>query len=77
MTKTTQTDASYHRVPDEVPPPPSGCPVTGFTPFAPDYLADPYAVLDGLRDTPVFYSSELGYLVVDPHGGRQRGVLGP
>ena len=64
MTKTTQTEASYHRVPDEVPPPPSGCPVTGFTPFAPDYLADPYAVLDGLRDTPVFYSSELGYLVV-------------
>ncbi len=60
----TQTEASYHRVPDAVPPPPSGCPVTGFTPFAPEYLADPYAVLDGLRDTPVFYSSELGYLVV-------------
>ena len=60
----TQAEASYHRVPDAVPPPPSGCPVTGFTPFAADYLADPYAVLDGLRDTPVFYSSELGYLVV-------------
>ena len=60
----TQAEASYHRVPDEVPPPPPGCPVTGFTPFAPNYLADPYAVLDGLRDTPVFYSSELGYLVV-------------
>ena len=60
----TQTEASYHRVPDAVPPPPSGCPVNGFTPFAPDYLADPYAVLDGLRDMPVFYSSELGYLVV-------------
>ena len=51
-------------MPDEVPPPPSGCPVNDFTPFAPDYLADPYAVLDGLRDTPVFYSNELGYLVV-------------
>ena len=25
----TQPEASYHRVPDEVPPP--GCPVTGFT----------------------------------------------
>ena len=60
----TQTEASYHRVPDEVPPPPPGCPVNSFTPFAADYLADPYAVLDGLRDTPVFYSSELGYLVV-------------
>ena len=60
----TQTEASHHRVPDAVAPPPSGCPVTGFTPFAADYLADPYAALDGLRDTPVFYSSELGYLVV-------------
>ena len=60
----TQTEASYHRAPDAVPPPPAGCPVTGFTPFAPEYLADPYTVLDGLRDTPVFYSSELGYLVV-------------
>ena len=30
----TQTEASYHRMPDEVPPP-SGCPVNGFTPFAP------------------------------------------
>ena len=64
MTEPTRTEASYHRVPDEVPPPPSGCPVTGFSPFAPDYLADPYAVLDGLRDTPVFFSSELGYLVL-------------
>lgn len=62
----TQTEASYHRVPDQAPPPPTGCPVDhGFTPFAPDYLADPYAVLAGLRaDTPVFYSSELGYLVL-------------
>ena len=60
----TDTEASYHRAPHEVPAPPPGCPVTDFTPFAPDYLADPYAVLDGLRDTPVFYSRELGYLVV-------------
>ena len=36
----TQTEASYHRVPGEVPPPPSGCPVNGFTPFAPDYEAN-------------------------------------
>ena len=62
----TQTEASYHRVPDQRPPPPTGCPVDhSFTPFAPDYLADPYAVLAGLRaETPAFYSSELGYLVL-------------
>lgn len=46
----TQTEASCHWVPDGVPPP-SGCPVTGLTPFAPDHLADPYAVLDDLQDT--------------------------
>ncbi len=60
----TQTEASYHRAPGDAPAPPAGCPVNDFTPFAADYVADPYAVLDGLRDTPVFYSRELGYLVV-------------
>ncbi|MCY4175422.1 MAG: cytochrome P450 [Acidimicrobiaceae bacterium] len=56
--------ASYHRTPDQAPEAPTGCPVSDFTPFAADYQADPYAVLDGLRDTPVFYSRELGCLVV-------------
>ena len=62
----TQTEASYHRAPDEVPPAPENCPVDHhFTPLATDYLTDPYAVLAGLRDhTPVFYASELGYLVL-------------
>ena len=62
----TQTEASYHRAPDEVPPPPKNCPVDhDFTPLATDYLTDPYAVLAGRRDhTPVFYASELGYLVL-------------
>ncbi len=56
--------SSYHRAPEQTPEAPQGCPVNGFNPFAADYQADPYAVLDGLRDTPVFYSHELGYLVV-------------
>ena len=36
-----------------------------FTPFAPDYLRDPYPVLRDLADTqPLFYSTKLQSLVV-------------
>ncbi len=60
------TAADYHRLPVESPVPPSGCPVNGeFTPFDAGYLDDPYTVLARLQaDTPVFYSSKLGYLVL-------------
>ncbi len=60
------TDTAYHKIRSEIPPPPSGCPVDHtFSPFADDYLADPYAVLAPRReDTPVFYAAELGYVVV-------------
>lgn len=43
-----------------------GCPVThGFTPFAADYLADPYPWFNALReDTPVAYSPEYDLYLV-------------
>ncbi len=63
MTSTTEL---YHRVPQAVPESPRGCPIDHeFTPLSDDYLQDPYAVLDELRENkPVFYASELGYLVL-------------
>ena len=57
---------AYHQIRQTVPPPPSGCPMdANFSPFSPAYVADPYAELDPRRDdTPVFYSEELGFVVV-------------
>ncbi len=57
---------AYHKIRTERAPAPSGCPVNhGFTPFSADYMANPYAELERLRnDTPVFYSEKLGYLVL-------------
>ena len=45
---------------------PEGCPVNHtFSPFNENYLKDPYAELEKLRNgSPVFYSEELGYLVL-------------
>ena len=62
----TDTDTSYHRLPSERPDPPTGCPVDhGFSPLSDAYLRDPYSELAARRDeTPIFYSDELGYLVV-------------
>jgi cytochrome P450 len=57
---------AYHKIRTERAPAPSGCPVDhGFSPFAPDYMANPYAELERLRgESPVFYSEKLGYLVL-------------
>jgi hypothetical protein len=47
--------------------PPSGCPVrSGFDPLSADFLADPFAVMDGLAlaDAPVFYAPSIDYYVV-------------
>ena len=56
---------TYHRVHDEVPAPPAGCPVRAWNPLSADYLADPYAAAGELREqTPIFYTDELGYVVV-------------
>lgn len=39
-----------------------------FDPFAPDYVADPYAVLRGLRESePIFYSTQLQGWIVTRH----------
>ena len=57
---------AYHKI--SVPPAtqPSGCPFNAdFTPFDDDYLLNPYPQLDKLsEETPIFYSEQLGYLVV-------------
>ncbi len=59
-------DAAYHKMHRESVPAPAGCPVDhAFSPFSKSYLKNPYAVLEELRGTsPVFYSAELGYLVL-------------
>lgn len=45
---------------------PKGCPIEhGFSPFSNTYHADPYGTLASLREnSPVFYASDLGYLVL-------------
>lgn len=57
---------AYHKIRTERAPAPSGCPVDhNFSPFAADYMANPYAELERLRgESPVFYSEKLGYLVL-------------
>ncbi len=59
-------DTAYHKMRTEIAPAPEGCPVVhGFSPFSESYLKDPYAALEKLRqNSPVFYSEELGYLVL-------------
>ena len=47
-----------------------GCPVDeSFDPLAPEFLADPYAVMAGLPagHAPVFYAPSIGYYVVTRH----------
>ncbi len=57
---------AYHTI--SVPPAtePSGCPFDAeFTPFDDDYLMNPYPQLEKFStETPIFYSEQLGYLVV-------------
>ena len=60
------TDLAYHKVQSEAAPIPEGCPVDHeFSPYAERYVAHPYTWLKQKRENePVFYSEELGYLVV-------------
>lgn len=60
------SETAYHKMRTETAPAPAGCPVDhSFSPFAEDYLQNPYTELEKLRgDSPVFYSEELGYLVL-------------
>ncbi|MGY9073788.1 MAG: cytochrome P450 [Acidimicrobiales bacterium] len=57
---------SYHQAPDSIAAAPAGCPVhETWSPLSKEYLADPYPIAAKLRDDhPVFYSAELGYVVV-------------
>lgn len=57
---------AYHKIRTGRAPAPKGCPVNHtFSPFAPEYVRDPYAELTKAREeSPVFYSEPLGYLVV-------------
>ncbi len=57
---------AYHKFRTKRAPAPSGCPFNhSFTPFSADYMANPYAELERLRkDTPVFHSEKLGYLIL-------------
>lgn len=60
------SEHDYHQERPDPPPPPAGCPVhRSWSPLNDDYLADPYPIAARLSaDHPVFYASELGYLVV-------------
>lgn len=57
---------AYHAAPDGVTDAPTGCPVEHvWSPLSDEYLADPYPIASRLRDDhPVFYSEQLGYVVV-------------
>ena len=64
---TTDDDKrSYHQERGAAPPPPSGCPIhESWSPLNEDYLAEPYAIANALRDEHgIFYAESLGYLVV-------------
>ncbi len=57
---------AYHKIHTRRTAIPKGCPVDHtFSPFSPDYVADPYGELAKRRaNTPIFFARELGYLVV-------------
>ncbi len=56
---------TYHQMHGDVPAPPATCPVRSWNPLGAEYLADPYPSARELREeTPVFFTDELGYLVV-------------
>ena len=60
------SDLAYHKVRGDKPVAPSGCPIDHeFSPYSQRYVADPYAWLNDKRESePVFYSEQLGYVVV-------------
>jgi cytochrome P450 len=57
---------AYHEVRREKSIAPEGCPIDrDFSPYSDVYVADPHAVLNAKRENePVFYSEQLGYVVV-------------
>ena len=57
---------TYHSAPETVAETPSGCPVhASWSPLNDDYLRDPYPIATSLQEQhPVFWSEQLGHLVV-------------
>ncbi len=57
---------TYHRPPADVPHAPPGCPVeASWSPLSEAYLTDPYPIATSLQaEHPVFWSEQLGHLVV-------------
>jgi len=62
----TASENTYHQAPSTVAAAPTGCPVDHeWSPLSTEYLRDPYPIASRLReDHPVFYSDDLGYVVV-------------
>ena len=59
-------DSTYYKNRPRSAPAPQGCPIDHtFSPFDEKYVKNPYAMLEKRRTgSPVFYSEELGYLVL-------------
>ncbi len=62
----TERGNSYHQAPDAMIAAPSGCPVNHeWSPLNDDYLAEPYAIANELREAgPIFFAEKLGYVVI-------------
>ena len=60
------TETDYHHIRTSALAAPTGCPVDpSFTPLADGYIADPYPILERLREnSPVVYAQALGFIVV-------------
>lgn len=60
------TETDYHNIRTTALAPPTGCPFDpSFTPLSGDYVADPYPILEHLREErPVVYAEPLGFVVV-------------
>lgn len=60
------TETAYHQIRTSTRSAPSGCPIDhGFTPLAPEYVADPYPIAATIRESnPVVYAESLGFVVV-------------
>jgi cytochrome P450 len=60
------TETAYHQIRTSSRGAPSGCPIDhGFTPLAPEYVADPYPIAAAIREAnPVVYAESLGFVVV-------------
>jgi cytochrome P450 len=70
-------EPTAHRIIDEEKATPSNCPVVreDFDPFTPQFVADPFAIMKSVRDTPVFYAPSIDYYVVTRYADIERVFL--